>query len=76
MNWELVELSEVDTADWVDPVGHTPVWSSPGFRRVTEELPQHPVVNLLGVRAGKPVLMAPSCAPNGPAACCSTTCPR
>ncbi len=59
MKWELVDLSEVDFGHWVDPVGHTPVWSSPGFRRVTESLPQHPVLHLAAIRDGRPALLAP-----------------
>ncbi|WP_326950812.1 MULTISPECIES: GNAT family N-acetyltransferase [unclassified Amycolatopsis] len=49
----------MDSETWVDPFGRTPVWSSAGFRRVAGQLPLHEVLNLVAIRAGRPVLSAP-----------------
>lgn len=63
LQWTVAELDELaeqaELQRWEDPVGRTPVWSRPDFRRVTLELPQHPILHLVAHRNGRPVLLAP-----------------
>lgn len=43
LQWTVAELDELaeqaELQRWEDPVGRTPVWSRPDFRRVALELP-------------------------------------
>jgi uncharacterized protein len=57
--WRLSKLDDLELAGWVDPAGHRPVWSTLGFRRVAEALPQHEVLHLVALQDGQPVLLAP-----------------